>query len=682
VRNRSTQFPQGDDLLAAIWTLRLLLNDAPQRENFYGTNELDAETAKFVGVRTSPRTKWSVVRKRLRARLSKLEALELNRESGVLRNADVLARWLRLTSLERDLLILAVMKENVPALGSLLNGLGLDALSMTSRAAACAFGVASADVKSALRSDRPLRRHKLLEVRTDSRAGIVAGEVVMDVLGSTGMSARALVRHFLRESLPTRLSLADFVHVEDDATAIVRLVKGALARRAKGVNILLHGKPGTGKTELARVVASAVGVCLYEVADADGDGDPLGGGRRLAMCAIAHRILGRTKRALLVFDEIEDAFPSRWHGSLGLERGSTPSKSWTHRLLEEAPLPTFWIANEIQQIEPATLRRFDLVIELRVPPQAVRRRMITLELGPVTMSDCHLDRLAADERLAPAHVSSAVRVSNLMGAREANDMERSLAYVLDRKLAAQGSARPLAAAAPGCGAYDLAFVNASADLETLTTSLGRASQAAICLYGPPGTGKTAWVAHLAASLGRPLRAARASDVMDCWVGGTEKNLAALFRSAAEEKALLFLDEADSFLRDRSRARQSWEVTQVNELLVQMETFHGVFVCATNLVDSLDQASLRRFSLKVEFLPLRVEQRWAMFLRLPGAAATAERVCRAAVERLEGVTAGDYATVARQTRLVGAENGPEVLVGMLERELLLRSGGVRRAIGFG
>jgi transitional endoplasmic reticulum ATPase len=118
----------------------------------------------------------------------------------------------------------------------------------------------------------------------------------------------------------------------------------------------------------------------------------------------------------------------------------------------------------------------------------------------------------------------------------------------------------------------------------------------------------------------------------------------------------------------------------NELLVQMEGFQGVFVCATNLVEALDGASLRRFALKVEFLPLRPEQRWAMFQRLAGEAA--EALPRTALERLHGLTAGDFATVARQMRLVGGESRPEVVVVMLEREIVLRKRGSGRSIGFG
>ena len=77
----------------------------------------------------------------------------------------------------------------------------------------------------------------------------------------------------------------------------------------------------------------------------------------------------------------------------------------------------------------------------------------------------------------------------------------------------------------------------------------------------------------------------------------------MFTEAEAEGALLFLDEADSFLRDRTLARAEWAVTQVNELLQSMERFDGIFIAATNLMDSIDAAAMRRFTWKLEFKAL-------------------------------------------------------------------------------
>ena len=70
----------------------------------------------------------------------------------------------------------------------------------------------------------------------------------------------------------------------------------------------------------------------------------------------------------------------------------------------------------------------------------------------------------------------------------------------------------------------------------------------------------------------PVVKKKCSDLLSMWVGGTEKNIAAAFEEGKENQAVLILDEADSFLQDRSNAVRSWEVTQVNEMLTQMENY--------------------------------------------------------------------------------------------------------------
>jgi hypothetical protein len=126
----------------------------------------------------------------------------------------------------------------------------------------------------------------------------------------------------------------------------------------------------------------------------------------------------------------------------------------------------------------------------------------------------------------------------------------------------------------------------------------------LCFHGAPGTGKTALAEHIAKQLERPLMIRRASDLVSKFVGETEQQMAAMFREAEAEKAVLLLDEADSFLQDRRGAQRTYEVTEVNEMLQGMERFNGIFVCTTNLMDAIDQAALRRFTFKIRFKPLR------------------------------------------------------------------------------
>ena len=650
---------------------------------------LEDEVAKAVGLpdlavhRSPSRTRSSVVlRKRLEGRLQELEAEPTPPNDTFTRNTATLARILGLTPMERDIVTLAMAMQSSEGLATLFQDPGPGGFAEICGMASSALGAREAEVRAALRPDGALRGTGLVALHLAVQYVVAFSPMpgLAEAMLSGRRSARSIMRMFVREAPATKLDVESFAHAGDDVRAILRLLRGAFRRRARGVNILLHGAPGVGKTELTRVVAQSLGARLFEVPDEDDEGDAMLGKERLSDCALAQRTLAWAPRTLLVFDEVEDAFRARWEGSLGLIRESGGTKSWTNRLMEATPLPTFWLANQIGQIDPAMLRRFDLVVELRTPPAGVRKRMLADALGDAKIDDALLDRLASDQRLTPAHVARAVRVTRLMNARSPADVTDSLSHILSRNLAAHGPARAKSTVQLVCGPYDLDLVHAATDLRPVTEAVVRQRHATICLYGPPGTGKTAWAHHLAHRLDVPMRAARASDLLGCYVGETEKNIAALFATARDEGALLFLDEADSFLQDRVNAVRSWEITQVNELLVQMEAFEGVFLCATNLVDSLDRAALRRFSMKIEFKPLRSAARWMMLLRLVPAADSDVRV-RVALDRLDGLTPGDFAAVARQAKLAGAEGDAYAIVAMLEREVMLRRRGTGRSIGF-
>jgi SpoVK/Ycf46/Vps4 family AAA+-type ATPase len=157
------------------------------------------------------------------------------------------------------------------------------------------------------------------------------------------------------------------------------------------------------------------------------------------------------------------------------------------------------------------------------------------------------------------------------------------------------------------------------------------------------------------------------------VGESEKRIAEAFDQAEEDGAILLLDEADSFLRDRSRSSHSWEVSTVNELLQRMERFEEIFICTTNLFKQVDIAALRRFTFKLEFLPLTLEQRWAMFLNetgLRGKAMTEKRqsTYEERLAFMKDLTPGDFATVKRQCLLMGEDLSPEAWLDQLEIEV--------------
>ena len=229
--------------------------------------------------------------------------------------------------------------------------------------------------------------------------------------------------------------------------------------------------------------------------------------------------------------------------------------------------------------------------------------------------------------------------------------------------------------------YDPDSLNAGLDLAQLLQGVRDAGFARLCLYGPPGSGKTAFGHHIAREMDRPLLVRRASDILGSLVGETERNIALAFEQARDEGAVLLLDEADAFLMDRRSAQRNWEVSGVAEMLTQMESFDGVFIASTNLMEQMDAASLRRFDAKILFDYLKPLQALGFFRQAcDKLGLQSEPVAEQRILALDLLTPGDFAAVMRQSRLVRIASATELAVRLAE-ECALKPQGRRMRIGF-
>ncbi len=191
--------------------------------------------------------------------------------------------------------------------------------------------------------------------------------------------------------------------------------------------------------------------------------------------------------------------------------------------------------------------------------------------------------------------------------------------------------------------------------ERHSTGLGLAFNFA----GPPGTGKTICAEAIAQSLGRQLLVVRYAELESMWMGETSKNVAAIFRTAREEQAVLLFDEADAIAGRRSTSVDSGSQREsnsvVNVLLQELERYTGVVIFATNLAANFDPAFERRIRTHVLFeLPGETERVriWQVQLH-PSRTPLASDVDFSALARRYQVSGGDIQNAVLKAALAAA-----------------------------
>ncbi len=150
------------------------------------------------------------------------------------------------------------------------------------------------------------------------------------------------------------------------------------------------------------------------------------------------------------------------------------------------------------------------------------------------------------------------------------------------------------------------------------------------LWGPPGTGKTMTVHAIAKDLGKKILVLNYADIESKYVGEAPKNLIAAFDMAEKEDAVIFFDEADSFLGKRITNVDSGSEQAINSLrsqmLMKLEEFNGTVFFATNLHENYDKAFESRILKHIEFkLPDTAARKEIIRSKLPQKAPYASSV---------------------------------------------------------
>ena len=674
----------------SLWMLRAIVNLGGHKEFIDNNNYFNKDDiayylglGKYVDMDSDDFQRADVV-DYLKVYHQKLESRKrFTTNKTLAKNIKQISKLMNLNIYEEQILEFAILIHQYEVLEDTINLIG-DNLnsSQVKKIISNLLDIPLEAVNDAFHSSSKFSKSSILLIDKDGTNNITRkldpiSEQFFDNMLNLDENIEVMIKDSVRACNKGDLNLKDYTHIKKDVDILVPYLQSSIQSKQTGVNILLYGLPGTGKTELSKTIAKTIKTKLFEISYADEDDEPIDGKKRLKAYKTAQSLLTNQK-TLLMYDEAEDIFESNsggWFSPPSRQR----DKAWINRVLETNTIPTIWITNNINSIDNALVRRFDMSIEVPIPTKNKRAEIIKNYSGQL-LDKKTIEALALHEDIAPALISSTAKVVNSI---DVEDKSKAFSQILNNTLKAQGYnevKENTSSSLPSV--YNPNFINTTTDLEELTHGIKETQNARLCLYGAAGTGKSAFGKYIAQTLDKPVILKKVSDLQSMYVGQCEKNIARAFEEAKDENAVLIFDEVDSFLQDRENATASWQVSQVNEMLVQMENFDGIFIATTNLMDNLDKASLRRFDLKLEFDYLKPTQAWEMFLsyckdlkiRKPTVS------FRSGVESLRHLTPGDFAAVMRQNRFRPIKNVKNFIT-RLEDEIKVKNVDSSRKMGF-
>jgi transitional endoplasmic reticulum ATPase len=435
------------------------------------------------------------------------------------------------------------------------------------------------------------------------------------------------------------------------------LLRGALlfafADKAAPRGILLKGPPGTGKSMLAGVFASSLGVPVIKLSIADIKGEVIG-----ASGVNVRRLWEQARQqqpAIIFVDECEGAFVTR-----GADQGDSFSNEIVQAFLTEwdgiggdQRILVIGASNRPELLDPAVMSRFTDVVELTPPkagarqalvasvakqlgiggeiPEAASRLMDGLSGREVRNILQHAQRLAMPAVPSLKHYEEAT--AKVRGKSTTRTDEKASWETLILPAATKQRLRAMCQ-----------MVKESEEL----ASKGIPVPKSLLLFGPPGTGKTQIARTFANESGLGFVARSTADLKGQYLGHAAARIAQAFEAARSvSPCILFIDEIDALTSSRSGDGQDQlQMEALTQLLQELDGIaardgHVFVVAATNRLISMDAAILSRFSQKLEIgLPNQDARREILRTLLDGRPVAGDVDIDALTKRTEGFSGRD------------------------------------------
>ena len=545
-------------------------------------------------------------------------------------------------------------------------------------------GKSQKEIRMLLKNDQKLKAYGLIDSDGDM------DEDAMDAIYEKDM--RLYFTDIVRNEKSVKAYETNSFSVSEEQTDVaVQLLKSKNA-----CNILLYGAPGAGKTEYAKALIKQAGLKMttykneLEVSGED-DADAK------ALSRLNCYLSLKKEDSVLVVDEAENVLQTREFSFFGMSLSSS-QKGTVNKMLETSENKCIFIVNYTTEMDESTLRRFTYSIKFQAMPKETLRSIAAEKLKPVNMpailKNDILD-MCGKYKITGASVDNVVKAISSLDYQKGKEdkVRKDIKSVLEANSSLLYGKTKMRDAVKK--SYDLSVLNTSVSAAEIIEMLKTAELykkenqneensegVRMLFYGLSGTGKTELARYISTVLGKPLLLKRCSDLLGPYVGQTERLIAEAFEEAETTDSILLFDEADSFFADRAGAKQSWERTQVNEFLTQMEEFSGICICTTNLRKIMDPAMQRRFHIITEFKALNEDGITTLLKSFFGKYKFNDGQIQE-LAKFNTVTPGDFGSLKNKMRFIPQEklNSEYVVNELLKIQDEKRMNGGGAKIGF-
>lgn len=454
----------------------------------------------------------------------------------------------------------------------------------------------------------------------------------------------------------------------------------------KKCNILIYGPSGVGKTEFVKSILYKINTDFIKYSPI---GDEIQSSKITDLFTKSFKLVQNNaviNNKVVVIDECDSLI-----NTMKFNIATTLEKGQLNNILDQNISKNIWITNSVDALDASNFRRFDFVLKFNelsdTQKNKIWKNLLKQHNVIYNITNKEINNFIKKyNKLTPSYIDKIIKnaILNNTSKNKTNfiyNLNKEAINIYNNIFGVENSNNKNYPVKQ----YTLDTININYNPKDIIKSIkmfnnNQPTMAMSLLFtGMPGTGKTEFAKYISTQLNKELLIKRYSDISSCYVGETEKHIAEAFKEASDNNKILLIDECDSIFQSRENATRSWEVSQTNEFLTQLENYKGIIICTTNYAKNLDNASLRRFRYKINFEPLKYEDRITVYKKYFNKKEISDYV-KNELYQMDNLCYGDIKTVYERLGALSSSFNNDEIIKELKYELSFKKDN-KNSIGF-